>query len=238
MNSYSVLAKYYDELMGDFDYDGYVAFVKNIVSGEGVDLCCGTGKIAIALADSCKMTGVDLSQDMLSIAMTNSKKMGKKVLWVAESVDEFEPMHQVDFVTCVCDGFNYLDKIQLACTFDKIGNYVKSGGKLIFDISSAYKLTKILGDNVFCEDNEDVTYIWNNTLSEDESSVEMQLSFFEPVCKDTYRRVDEEHIQYVHHTHQINEILKDKWDYKVMDARTMQEPTADSVRLVWIATRK
>ncbi len=238
MNSYSVLAKYYDKLMGDFDYDSYVAFVKNNVSGEGVDLCCGTGKIAIALASDCTMTGVDLSQDMLSVAMTNSKKMGKKVLWVNESVDEFQPMHKVDFVTCVCDGFNYLDDAQLQNTLSNITSYVKTGGKLIFDISSAYKLTEILGDNVFCEDYEDVTYIWNNALSDDESSVEMQLSFFEPIGGDTYRRVDEEHIQYVHHADQINAMLKGEWDFEVLDATTMQAPINKTVRLVWIATRK
>ena len=44
MGAYSILAKYYDTLMGDFDYDGYFEFVKDKIAGEGVDLACGSGR--------------------------------------------------------------------------------------------------------------------------------------------------------------------------------------------------
>ena len=50
MSAYSILAKYYDRLMGDFDYKGYLKFVENDLKGEGVDLACGSGEMTIALA--------------------------------------------------------------------------------------------------------------------------------------------------------------------------------------------
>lgn len=238
MNCYSVLAKYYDVLMGDFDYDGYVAFLKSLLSGEGVDLCCGTGNIAIELADYCTMTGVDFSSQMLNVATEKARKAGKRVVWVNQSVEDFVPSHPVDFVTCVCDGFNYLDSKTLVKTLDKISGYVKTGGKLVFDVSSSYKLREVLGNNTFCEDYDDITYIWNNTFNEDGECVEMQISFFEKQKGDTYLRVDEEHIQYAHKTQDIINLLKEKWSVQVYDADGMAQPVERTQRVLFVATKK
>ncbi len=238
MNCYSVLAKYYDVLMGDFDYDGYVAFLKSFLSGEGVDLCCGTGNIAIELASYCTMTGVDYSGEMLNVAAEKARKAGKKVVWVNQIAEDFAPSHPVDFVTCVCDGFNYLDYKTLAKTLDKISDYVKVGGKLVFDLSSSYKLREVLGNNTFCEDYDDITYIWNNTFDRDEERVEMQISFFEKQKGDIYLRIDEEHTQYAHKTQDVINLLKEKWSVRVYDADTMSEPVEKTQRVLFVATKK
>lgn len=238
MNCYSVLAKYYDVLMGDFDYDGYVAFLKSFLSGEGVDLCCGTGNIAIELASYCTMTGVDYSGEMLNVAAEKARKAGKKVVWVNQRAEDFAPSHPVDFVTCVCDGFNYLDYKTLAKTLDKISDYVKVGGKLVFDLSSSYKLREVLGNNTFCEDYDDITYIWNNTFDRDEERVEMQISFFEKQKGDIYLRIDEEHTQYAHKTQDVINLLKEKWSVRVYDADTMSEPVEKTQRVLFVATKK
>ncbi|MGN0760702.1 MAG: class I SAM-dependent methyltransferase [Christensenellales bacterium] len=238
MNCYSVLAKYYDVLMGDFDYDGYVAFLKSFLSGEGVDLCCGTGNIAIELASYCTMTGVDYSGEMLNVAAEKARKAGKKVVWVNQRAEDFAPSHPVDFVTCVCDGFNYLDYKTLAKTLDKISDYVKVGGKLVFDLSSSYKLREVLGNNTFCEDYDDITYIWNNTFDRDEECVEMQISFFEKQKGDIYLRIDEEHTQYAHKTQDVINLLKEKWSVRAYDADTMSEPVEKTQRVLFVATKK
>ena len=238
MNCYSVLAKYYDVLMGDFDYDGYVAFLKSFLSGEGVDLCCGTGNIAIELASYCTMTGVDYSGEMLNVAAEKAHKAGKKVVWVNQRAEDFAPSHPVDFVTCVCDGFNYLDYKTLAKTLDKISDYVKVGGKLVFDLSSSYKLREVLGNNTFCEDYDDITYIWNNTFDRDEERVEMQISFFEKQKGDIYLRIDEEHTQYAHKTQDVINLLKEKWRVRAYDADKMSEPVEKTQRVLFVATKK
>ncbi len=238
MNCYSVLAKYYDVLMGDFDYDGYAAFLKSFLSGEGVDLCCGTGNIAIELASYCTMTGVDYSGEMLNVAAEKARKAGKKVVWVNQRAEDFAPSHPVDFVTCVCDGFNYLDYKTLAKTLDKISDYVKVGGKLVFDLSSSYKLREVLGNNTFCEDYDDITYIWNNIFDRDEERVEMQISFFEKQKGDIYLRIDEEHTQYAHKTQDVINLLKEKWSVRAYDADTMSEPVEKTQRVLFVATKK
>ena len=76
MEQYSFLAGVYDSLNSDFDYEGYADYIdseirkyEKIRSSLVLDLACGTGKITFALRDrGYDMTGVDLSEDMLSVA--------------------------------------------------------------------------------------------------------------------------------------------------------------------------
>lgn len=239
MQSYTVLAKYYDKLMGDFDYKGYVAFVKERVGTQGIDLCCGSGKMTIALANSGrKMIGVDLSADMLNLAVTKSKREGLDILYVNQDIIEFQPTHEVDFVCCVCDGINYIPTEQLPQLFDNIAKYVASGGYFIFDISTAYKLQKILGDNIFCEDHEDVTYIWSNSYCEDSNTLEMQVSFFEKKHHNDYVRIDECHVQYCHEIDYISSLLNKNWVVELLDGENRKAIKKTSRRAMWVCRRK
>ncbi|MDE7079240.1 MAG: class I SAM-dependent methyltransferase [Clostridia bacterium] len=236
MSAYSILAKYYDRLMGDFDYTGYLKFVEDGLKGEGVDLACGSGEMTIALAKSGrKMTGIDISGEMLNLATVKAKKEGVDVKWIKQDIADLELSHKVDFVTCVCDGVNYIEKTRLKDFFDRVNTYLKEGGEFVFDISSSYKLSKILADNLFCEDYDDLTYIWSNTLGE--GFVDMDLDFFEKIQGDTYKRVGESHRQYIHTQNDIEEVLRD-WDVKVYDGETFSNVKPKSKRLLFVATKK
>ena len=236
MGAYSILAKYYDTLMGDFDYDGYFEFIKSKLSGEGVDLACGSGEMTIRLAgDGKKMMGVDLSLEMLNVATQKAKKMALDVKWLNLDMTQLEVNHPVDFITCVCDGVNYISDNELPKFFDRVYDSLKVGGKFIFDISTCYKLENILGDNLFCEDYDDVTYIWSNTLGK--GYVDMDIDFFEKIEGDTYRRIEESHRQYAHNVDFIKTCL-DKWQVEVYDGETYGKPTANSKRLMFIATKE
>ena len=110
MEAYSILAKYYDSLMKDFNYDAYTDFIKGYVKGEGIDLCCGTGEMTIRLAKlKCKMIGMDLSQEMLNVARDKARKSFQNIIFIKANLKDFEAPHKMDFITCVCDGFNYID---------------------------------------------------------------------------------------------------------------------------------
>ncbi|MDE5654365.1 MAG: class I SAM-dependent methyltransferase [Clostridia bacterium] len=235
MSAYSILAKYYDALMGDFDYDGYFEFIKDRLSGEGVDLACGSGEMTIRLAkDGRKMIGVDLSGEMLNVATLKAKKMALDVKWVNLDMTQIELSHPVDFITCVCDGVNYISGNDLFKFLDRVYGLLKTDGKLIFDISTPYKLEKILGDNLFCEDLDDVTYIWSNALGD--GYVDMDIDFFEKIEGDTYRRIEESHRQYTHSVDFIKSCLA-KWQVEIYDGETYGKPKDKSKRLIFIATK-
>lgn len=236
MSAYSILAKYYDRLMGDFDYKGYLKFVGNDLKGEGVDLACGSGEMTIALAkDGRKMTGIDLSEEMLNVATVKAKKEGVDVKWIRQDISMLELSHKVDFITCVCDGVNYIEKSRLKDFFDRVKGYLKNDGKFVFDVSSKYKLTQILADNLFCEDYDDVTYIWSNTLGDD--YVDMDLDFFEKIQGDTYKRIGESHRQYIYTQKDVEELLSD-FDVKVYDGETYSSVKPKSKRLLFVATKR
>lgn len=82
-----------------------------------------------------------------------------------------------DFVTAVCDGFNYVKGKNLAAAFNEIYSALNDGGIFIFDVSSANKLENVLGNNLFYEDDENLTYLWQNTKKGEK--IKMDLTFFE-----------------------------------------------------------
>lgn len=236
--AYSTLAEYYDRLMGDFDYHGYVAFVDARLGKVGADLCCGTGRFTRELAArGRRVVGVDNSPQMLNVARDAARKSGLRIEWVAEDVSRFCPQGELDFVTCVCDGFNYLPPDKLAQTLHRIAGYVKAGGTLAFDVSTAYKLEHVLGDNFFCEDYDDLTYIWNNAYDRAHACVRMQLAFFRPEG-DMYRRSDEEHVQYAHTHEHIMQALEPDWTCEVWDGERYAPYTSHTKRALYICRRK
>ncbi len=236
MEAYTILAKYYDVLMQDFDYQSYLDFIKSYTKGEGVDLCCGTGSMTIMLSKlGNKMIGVDLSQEMLNTARDKARLNFQNITFINSDIFDVEFSHQVDFMTCVCDGINYIEKKKLKKIFENISNNIKKDGYFIFDISSEYKLKKIIGNNIFCEDSENATYIWSNELKKDH--VNMSLAFFEKEKDNLYKRIDEEHTQYFHKLQDLLELLCE-FDVKVFDGVNFNKVKNSTRRLLFICRKK
>lgn len=234
MSAYSVLAKYYDRLMGDFDYEGYLKFVEDMLVGEGVDLACGSGAMTIALAKlGRKMCGIDISGEMLNEATVKAKKEGVCVKWILQDMTEFELAHKVDFIICACDGVNYIPKDKLKDFFARVKKFLKKGGRFIFDVSSEYKLRRVIADNLFCEDYDDVTYIWSNDIQGDR--VDMEIDFFERIEGDNYRRIGESHSQYIHTAEELEDALSG-WEYEIYDGENYSDVCEKSKRLLFAAT--
>ena len=59
--------------------------------------------------------------------------------------------------------------------FNRVYDHLEEEGIFIFDINSYYKITEILGNNIYNYDSEEVFYTWENYLEKD--IVEMYLTF-------------------------------------------------------------
>ena len=88
MNAYHDLAASYDRLTNDVDYKAIVAFYHKILDKEGlhprsaVDLACGTGSVALLLAQmGYRVIGVDMSEEMLTVAQHNSDGQVHCLAW-------------------------------------------------------------------------------------------------------------------------------------------------------------
>lgn len=236
MEAYSILAKYYDVLMKDFDYDGYIKFISPYVKNEAIDLCCGSGVMSIALSKmGAKTIAVDNSQEMLNIAKQKAKIEREDITFICNDIKKFTPIHKVDTVTCVCDGINYIPQKDISKLFQSIANYIKEGGYFIFDISSEYKLTKILASNIFCEDTDSATYIWSNKLHN--NRLHMNLAFFENAGNGLYKRIDEEHDQYVHCNEDLLRELYKYFKVNVYDGTNYKQFENNSNRALFVCER-
>jgi SAM-dependent methyltransferase len=201
-NSYSALGRWFEYLNDDCGYEQWSQYLINTLKangagGSGVDIGCGNGYFTRALIRAgYSVSGVDISPQMLDKAITLSLKEGIRAEFLLGDITKLKLNGKVDFATAINDCLNYIPQEKLKTAFSKVAGCLKKGGVFIFDISTANKLKNVLGNNLFAEDREDITYIWFNTLSE--KSVTMDLTFFERQKDGTYLRSDERHIQYIH----------------------------------------
>lgn len=240
--AYSALAPHYDKLINSCDYEQWSQYVFNKISlysrGKvGCDLACGSGYFTRFLkANGFDVYGVDNSEKMLLRA--NEISFEEKVIidYQLQDIKKFKSFKKLDFVTVINDGMNYLNKTELKSAIKSIYSSLKSGGVLLFDISSAYKLKNVLADNLYGEDLDDVTYLWFNTLRED--SVKMELTFF--VKKDdVYLREDETHVQYIHEKDYVLNLLNEiGFDVVEVSGHLGEELQEDSQRINFIAIKR
>lgn len=236
MDAYSVIAKIYDYANTDFDYPKYFEFTKHYLTGEVVELACGSGAFTsylVKVADS--VIAVDNCKEMLDKAVENNFKNRKYIHFVQDDIKNFAPPSKVNAVIAVCDGFNYINKKHLSNVFAKISSYIKTGGHFIFDISSEYKLKNIIGNNVFFEDTDEFTYLWTNQLKSD--CVQMDITMFE-ACGEVYKRADESHIQYFHNEDMLTSLLNNVgFEVSVFDGETFEECSETSSRLLFVCKK-
>ncbi len=207
---YDALAAYYDRFMSDVDYDAWINYLKDILGERvrGRDVGCGTGRFTIALKEAgYDVAGSDSSPEMLSVAAENARKKGVPVTFLLQSAEELSDFAPLDFVIAQCDVVNYLKKPEIF--FRKAYSSLKDSGILMFDISSEYKLTEILSNNVFTETRDNVTYIWENEYVKKARRVDMRLTFFRKNENNYYSKSVETQSQYVHSSSDIVKSLYD-----------------------------
>jgi len=246
--AYEEFAAYYDRLMADVDYDHWTKYLLELLQTNGVepdqsilDCACGTGEITLRLHKAgYRMTGADVSARMLEIAQQKARKAGAKIAFVQQQMQQLSVHKPVSAITCACDGVNYLLSPEYVSAFFTGANRaLKDRGLLLFDISSDYKLEKILGGQTFGEDEPECTYLWQNCFDEKTRLLEMRLAFFTPDGRGAYKRFDEWHVQRAHTRQEIDTWLAEAGFTLegAYDAFTMDEPAPTSERIQFVARK-
>lgn len=202
MSSYERFAHVYDELQVDIPYDKYVEWVLQHAPCNQfpnlLDIGCGTGVLSLLLARAgYSVSGIDLSENMLSIAAERFADVGLHVPLFCMSMDELEGFEALDVVTIAIDSLNYVvQEKAVYATLERIYDALKDGGQLFFDVHSLYKMNDIFLDSPFTYDDGDISYVWHTEPGDFEHSVIHQMTFFvRDAVSDLYERFDEEHIQ-------------------------------------------
>lgn len=212
-NSYTALGRWFEYLNDDCGYEQWSQYLIDTLKKEnagaiGVDIGCGNGYFTRALNRAgYAVSGVDVSPEMLDRAQELSLKEGVRAEFLLGDITKLKLNRKVDFAVAVNDCINYVSADKLKIAFARVHACLKKGGVFIFDISTPYKLREVIGNNMFAEDREDITYIWFNLLGEDR--VTMDLTFFEKCGQNAYKRYDERHVQYIHEEEQIISALRE-----------------------------
>ena len=206
--SYADFALFYDRLTENIDYEALAEMYAGLLyrygarGGELLDLACGTGSLAVLLAErGFDVTAADISQEMLTVAAAKSSEVHKrsklhtrsKLRWLCLDMTRLSFEERFDAVVCALDSINHLpDLSAVQQTFDGVYRSLKAGGVFAADLNTPYKHREVLGNNAYTFDYEGLYCGWQNELDESDSGqpcrVDMFLDFFEENEDGSYTR--------------------------------------------------
>ncbi|MBX7425831.1 class I SAM-dependent methyltransferase [Clostridium chauvoei] len=213
--AYGEFAKIYDELINeDINYDKMVNRIIEVCKKYDVDfinyldVACGTVNVTVRLAKYFKKNyAVDLSEDMLREAFEKFKDNRIRCKVICQDMAELSLNKKFNLITSVLDSTNYIiEEDQLRNYFEGVKEHLNDDGIFIFDINSYYKLSQILGNNIYTYSEEEVFYTWENTFEDDLLS--MFLTFFVKQGE-LYERFEEEHLERAYKEVYLERILEE-----------------------------
>ncbi|MBL8179726.1 MAG: class I SAM-dependent methyltransferase [Bryobacterales bacterium] len=141
-DTYRWLALYYDRLFEfrrpfDVARQYIVAPLLHEVR-SACDLCCGTGTLALDLAQSgIRVYAVDLSPDMVRIARRKVRAAGLPVRVLRADMRDFRLPQPVDLITCEFDALNHVPtKGDLRKVLRCAARALRPGGYFTFDVNN------------------------------------------------------------------------------------------------------
>ncbi|MCD7841833.1 MAG: class I SAM-dependent methyltransferase [Lachnospiraceae bacterium] len=205
-----------------------------------LDLGCGTGTLTEMMAGrGYDMIGVDLSAEMLSLAMEKREASGLDILYLNQDMLKLDLYSTIGTVYSVCDSVNYLlEDADVVQTFQRVNLFLFPKGLFLFDFNTVYKYEQI-GDTVIAETREDCSFIWENYYDPDTHENEYDLTIYRQEEGDLYRRSDETHVQRGYTLREMHRFVQEaglEW-IEAIDTDTGGDVTAVTER-VFVAARE
>ena len=245
--SYEISASFYDSLTKNVDYDLYAEYIKSVFDKYSsdvkivLDIACGTGTLTQKLSEAgYDMIGTDLSESMLSVAVNKASQSGRQILYLCQGMDELDLYGTVDAAVCTLDSINHVeDKSVISEMFRKVSLFMNRGGIFLFDVNSLYKHRDVLGDNTFVYETEDVYCVWQNFYEESDSSVDIELDFFER-DDDVYVRHFESFTEFYYSDDELTKMLENA-GFELLERHngwTFEDVDETTERIIYIARKK
>ena len=248
---YSSFAEFYDSLTTNISYEARAKYFKKLIEkffGKAelvLDLACGTGNLSFELEKlGYDVTAVDISEEMLMTAREKAMTEESHILFLCQDMSEIDLYGTMDAVVCALDSLNHLTNGEdVGKTFLRLSNFVTDNGVFIFDVNTLYKHQRVLGNNTFVYDTDEVYCVWQNNLSdEDDSVVDICLDFFETDEEDPdcYYRSQEIFSEKAYSIDELEKWLNEaEFDIKaIYDEDSENPPTDISQRLIIVAQRR
>ena len=215
MDAYHALAASYDRLTNDVDYEATVKFYMEILRREGlkprtaVDLACGTGSVTKILAEKgYEVTGVDLSEEMLTQAFQKVQDMEDPPRFICQNLRSLYLPRGVDMAVCALDSLDYITNPEdCAEAIRRTYKALNPGGIFIFDVNTPEKLRAMDGQ-IFLDEDDDVYCVWRGEFDEESNICTYWMDLFQR-DGDIWQRSYEEHCEYAYSEAQLRAYLKD-----------------------------
>ena len=215
MGAYEALAESYDRLTNDVDYEATVDFYMQILAREGlkprtcVDLACGTGSVTAILAQrGYRVTGVDMSEEMLTVAAMKTQDLEPRPMFSCQYLQELRLPRAVDMAVCALDSLDYiLDPEDCKEAIRRAYKALNPGGIFIFDVNTPEKL-RAMDDQVFLDEDDDVYCVWRGEFDEKNNICSYGMDLFQREGE-VWHRSFEEHQEYAYSREQLTGFLKE-----------------------------
>ncbi|GGB04459.1 class I SAM-dependent methyltransferase [Macrococcus hajekii] len=192
--TYEAFALLYDELMYDQPYDKWLALTEPYLmeASSVLDLGCGTGSFTALLPKNLERVGVDLSEEMLTVAAAKDSS----IQWLTQDITELALDRTFDVITCFCDSMNYITEAEaLDVLFERVAQHLTDDGIFLFDVHSIWKMENLFDGQTYSDETDRVMYIWQTEPGDAPYSVHHDMSFFVEEADGRYSRYDESHYQ-------------------------------------------
>lgn len=271
--SYKSFASVYDTFMDETDHEFLADLVSRMIAQHGiskpvqertgvtesvdvllaaeknlvVDLGCGTGKLTEIMAGrGYDVMGIDLSEEMLSVAIERRDKLQHKTMYLCQDMRSFELFGTAGTFVSVGDSINYLlSEEDLKKLFERVRLFLFPRGIFVFDFKTTHFFRDVIGDRIIAEDREDCSFIWNNWYDKKTGINEYDLSLFlrddtEGAADNAFRKFEEVHRQRGYTLRQLRQVVKDvglMW-VDAIDRDTGGKATASSERIMCVVREK
>jgi SAM-dependent methyltransferase len=238
-----------------YDRSGQIAFALKMIpyleevlahhafiGDSAVDVACGTGTLALALAQKgwC-VYGVDASSLMLDQARQKAAELGQPtaVTWVQADMRDFLLPQAVDLATSTYDSLNYLLTLDdLRCAFRCVAGALRPGGLFVFDMNAEAAFLRNWNDTVYFVEDEDLAIVIGSTYDAEARRATASITGF--VRHDElYERFQETHTEQAYSRAEVAAALEaGGFEVAASYACFTFEPADDtSSRILWVARK-
>lgn len=186
--NYNIFARYYDGLTKNINYQDLAEYFHTIIkkyegkeNGILLDLACGTGNVSEEMSRlGYDVIGVDNSEEMLNRAFEKKYDSGLNVQYICQDMRKLDMFGTIDVTICVLDSINHLDSLEdITQIFSRVSLFSEPNGLFIFDVNTKYKHEKVLANNIFIYETDDIYCVWENSYQKETNEVKINLEFFE-----------------------------------------------------------
>ena len=240
-SAYKHLAKWFEYLNDDCGYENWSQYLILKLSrfslSAGIDIGCGGGWFTrVFQKHGYRMTGMDISPEMLDFAQETAMKQGVRSEYILGDIAKTKIPARFEFATAINDCVNYIPKNKVQTAFKNVRGGLKKGGVFLFDISSPRKFKEKIANTVSVDDRDEVTYI--NFHKEETDGASMEVTLFVKRADGAFERLDETHRQYCHTVEEIRLALTESGFDLLEVEGFLGEDIETSDRIVFLAQKR